>query len=235
MDTFPEPIGRPGDISSPHGVASPSLSLLITVQIRLYREGLAQNLARFSHLDVAGTAASTGEAVAALRNLRPEIMLLDLGMDDAPRLVRQARETAPDTRLVALGVYESENDVLACAEAGIVGYVPHDASLADLVAVVESAANGELRCSPRIAAALFRRAGSATGRRQGHDRASLTVREREVAELLEEGVSNKEISRRLQIEISTVKHHVHNVLTKLQLPRRSLIAAAARQRQHGSG
>jgi two-component system, NarL family, nitrate/nitrite response regulator NarL len=204
------------------------ISVLIVVEIRLYRDGLVQSLTRHTNLQIVGVAAGAVEALAALRELQPRIMLLDLGLDSTVSLLREAREAAPETRIVALGVQEIERDVLLCAEAGIAGYVPREGTLADLVAVVESAANGELRCSTKIAAALFKRIETLAGAQQGADNESLTRREREIVKLLDRGASNKEISRTLHIEISTVKNHVHNILTKLQVPRRGAISARTR-------
>jgi DNA-binding NarL/FixJ family response regulator len=103
------------------------------------------------------------------------------------------------------------------------GYVPRDGSLSDLVAAIESAAHGELRCSPKIAASLFQRVARLTDETR-HSTASLTRREEEIARLIDQGLSNKQIARRLQIEVSTVKNHVHSVLKKLQATRRTLVA-----------
>jgi DNA-binding NarL/FixJ family response regulator len=151
------------------------------------------------------------------------VILLDPHMDGARARVRRVGEIAPQTRIVALGVREVEQDVLPCAEAGMAGYVPRDGSLADLVAAIESAAHGELRCSPKIAASLFRRVARLSGETR-RPTASLTRREEEIARLIDQGLSNKQIARRLQIEVSTVKNHVHSVLKKLHATRRTLVA-----------
>jgi DNA-binding NarL/FixJ family response regulator len=117
--------------------------------------------------------------------------------------------------------------VIACAEAGIAAYVAREGSLDDLVATLHSVMRGEARVSPRIAAVLLRRVGDmATGRAQRVRASPLTERETEIAGLVADGLSNKQIARRLRIRLPTVKNHVHNILEKLEVGRRTEIGAA---------
>jgi DNA-binding NarL/FixJ family response regulator len=140
--------------------------------------------------------------------------------------IRALRERRPGTPIVGFGVEEVEGEVLACAEAGLAGYVPCDASLDDLVMRIQSVFRGELMCPPRIAASLFRRLESASANAAPAATAlALTSREREVLTLIGGGLSNKEIAGRLNIEVSTVKNHVHNLLEKLQVTSRAQAAA----------
>jgi DNA-binding NarL/FixJ family response regulator len=123
--------------------------------------------------------------------------------------------------VVALSAPESEREGVACAEAGVAGYVARDASIQDLVAAVTSAARGEVVCPPSIAASLMRElARRAAGLPAMGTGARLTPRERQVIELIDRGLSNKEIARTLHIALSTVKNHVHNILEKCQVGRR---------------
>ena len=109
------------------------------------------------------------------------------------------------------------------------GYVGRGDSLEDLVAAVESAARGELHCSPKIAGSLVRRVAIlAAGRAVVSLQGRLTSREREIARFLEKGLSNKEIATALCIEVATVKNHVHNLLEKLNVHRRTHVAGAVR-------
>jgi len=103
--------------------------------------------------------------------------------------------------------------VLLCAEAGAAGYVPCDGTIDNLVDTIHSVARGELLCSPRIAATLFR-ALHVRVPKPDADRLALTLtaREREIAPLIDRGLSNKEIAAHLRIEAATVKNHVHNLL-----------------------
>jgi DNA-binding NarL/FixJ family response regulator len=147
-----------------------------------------------------------------------------------------ARDT-PHARVVALAVPESERHVIACAEAGIVGYVAREASFTDLVAAIEGAARGEAHCSPRVAGGLLRRLGALSLERDQHEvgDARLTARELEIVGLIDRGLSNKEIATALSIGVPTVKNHVHHVLEKLGAERRSQAAARVRAMQHEAG
>jgi len=201
---------------------SADLRLLVVSGVRLYREGIAALLARVPALTVAGVAGDAGEAVAALAALRPDVVLLDTALDDAAAAVGAIREASTAARVVALAVAEEEEDVLAFAEAGVAGYVTRDASLDDLLDAVRGAARGELRCTPEMAGRLLRRlADLADARGPRPAAAHLTTRERQVLRLLDEDLSNKEIAVRLGIEVATVKNHVHNLLEKLNVSRRS--------------
>jgi len=205
--------------------------LIIVADITLYREGLAHILGRDARLTVVGTAADLDHALALVREQVAGVVLVDMAMPRSLETVRAVVATMPALRVVALGVPDHERDLLACAEAGVAGYVPREGSVAELIAVLESVARGELLCSPRAAAALLHRvAALAAAQGTTYDRviAKLTAREREVARLLEAGSTNKEIAQRLGIEVATVKNHVHNLLEKLRVHRRGEAAARLR-------
>jgi DNA-binding NarL/FixJ family response regulator len=132
----------------------------------------------------------------------------------------------PGARIIAVTVPEREADVLACIEAGAFGYVSREASLQELVRVVISASSGETLCSPRMAAVLVRRVAVLAASRVPDQSAHLTPREQQVVALIVDGLSNRQIARRLSIEIATVKNHVHNILGKLAARSRKEVAAA---------
>ena len=211
-----------------HSAPPARLRVAIVTEVCLYREGLAFSLGRRAETEVVGTAAALDGAVELVRRERPDVLLLEMATADAPRVVHDARGAHPEVRVVALAIVETEEVVLRCAEAGVAGYVSRNASLDDLVETLASVARGELVCSRTIAGSLFRRVGALSCPREDPALARLTPREREIAALIGKGLSNKEISRRLTIGLSTVKNHVHNLLEKLQVPGRS--AAAARLR-----
>jgi two-component system, NarL family, nitrate/nitrite response regulator NarL len=203
-------------------------SIFIVADIRLYREGLARCLAE--NCDVVGTASDGEEAVQGVIELRPDLVLLDMMMLESASTVRAIVELDSRVRVVALAVPETERHVVACAEAGISGYVPRQASLQDLVATIDRVAKGEALCSPRIVAGLFRRvAALAAERPPDSPRTMLTAREAEIVDLIDQGLSNKEIAGQLFIEVATVKNHVHNLLEKLQVHRRAEAAARVRR------
>jgi DNA-binding NarL/FixJ family response regulator len=211
------------------------IRIVVVAEIRLYREGLAEMLRGEQGLEVVGTAAGADEAVRILRTVAPDIVLLDMGIPDNAWLVRALVAAVPGTRVVALAVPEIEREVLACAEAGVAGYVTRDASIEDVVAAVQSAARGEVLASPRMVATLFERVATLALERSPQTIESrLTARELEILDLIDRGLSNKEIARLLTIELSTVKNHVHNILDKLNVSRRSEAAARRRVAQVGA-
>ncbi len=129
-----------------------------------------------------------------------------------------------------IGLSESESDVIACIEAGAAGYLPQEASLEYLQQSIRAVAAGEAICSPKVAAQLFSRVAEAADVRELRGMLSnLTRREVEIIPLLEERLSNKEIAVQLQIEVQTVKNHIHNILEKLQLDGRREVARYARE------
>lgn len=205
-----------------------TIRVLIAADVRLYREGLAQVLSREPMLAVVGTVATYDEAMSAGRELRPDVILLDMQMARSPETVQEVGRVDPNVKVVAIGLTDAEGSVVSCAEIGVAGYVPRSGSLEDLVATVESVGRGEFLCSPLIAGTLLRRLSVLARERGVEAEGRLTVREREILGLINRCLSNKEIARELGIEVATVKNHVHNLFEKLSVHRRSQAAAKFR-------
>jgi DNA-binding NarL/FixJ family response regulator len=204
------------------------IRVMVVGDVRLYREGIAASLEHRADLEVV-CAGRSSDAHLRVVECNPDVMVLDMAATGSLDLVRRIASSAPHLRVVAFAVEETEHDILLCAEAGAAGYVASDGTLEDLVNTIRSVARGELLCSPRIAATLFRALRVQTSE-PGIDRLALTLtaREREIAPLLERGLSNKEIATQLHIEVATVKNHVHNLLEKLQVGSRGEAAARLR-------
>ncbi|MGH7467329.1 MAG: LuxR C-terminal-related transcriptional regulator [Longimicrobiales bacterium] len=202
------------------------LAVAVVTNVRLYRDALAQTLGAHAGLHVVGMSTSQDWEFGVIGESRPDMILADAQLVCESDLVMRVRELLPATRVIAFGVGESEADVIACARAGACGIVLRSASGEDLCAVIAGVARNELPCSPRLAAILF----SALRHQPGPPAfatGALTSREHEVLSLIEEGCSNKEIARRLFIEVATVKNHVHNIFEKLGVSRRAAAIAAA--------
>ena len=208
------------------------ISLFVIAGIRLYEEGLAHVLGADPRFEVVGSAPDCDAAARAIAELEepPQVVLIDPACPDwagaAARLVPRLRRT----RTVALAVRECDEDVLGWAGVGVDALVTRDATLETLAATLESVVCGGAPCSPGIGAALMRCVASlsaAAPSAKDLDR-GLTIREREIARLLTDGLSNKEIAARLYIELSTVKNHVHHVLDKLDAGSREEAAAIMR-------
>jgi DNA-binding NarL/FixJ family response regulator len=175
-------------------------------------------------------ASDLSAALTQIAELRPDILLLDVARPDSLQTCFPLRQISPDMKIVAFAVAEVDREIIACAEAGISGYVSQTGSAEDVVAAVHRAVRGELLCSPRTAALLFSRMAVLSPKRgAAASNNMLTRREREIITLVEEGLSNKEIARLLRIGHATVKNHVHSILTKLQVRRRGEAAAQIRR------
>jgi DNA-binding NarL/FixJ family response regulator len=170
--------------------------------------------------------------LALIESASPGVVVADSRTVINNHLVSAVAELSPQTAVVAIGVLEEDSEILACAEAGVAGLVPANASFDDLVKVVVGAGRGEFPASPRMAAAILRHVARQAAQRE--ERATpqphaLTVRELEIVHLVGRGKSNKEIAAALRIEVTTAKNHVHRILEKLGVPRRSAIAHAVRR------
>jgi DNA-binding NarL/FixJ family response regulator len=198
-------------------------TVFILGEVRLYREGLAFQLEGFPNLTVVGTG-TLSEAEQVLRSTPADVALLDALLLEIPEVVKTLRQSLGRLRIVAMGIREVESEVLACAAAGIDGYVRLDAAIGDVVDVIESVMRGELVCSPKVAASLYH----SVALQSGDGGTLLTSRELQVVELMNHGLSNKEISRHLRIETSTAKNHVQNILQKLGVHRRGQAVAKLR-------
>ncbi len=209
--------------------------VFVIAEVRLYREGLATNLASRPNLTIVGMAGNVTEALGLLELARPDVVVLDMATRDCLQIVRAISQKAPTIKIIAFAVEESDREVLTCAEAGVAGYVPPEGSTDELVAMIENVTRGEILCSPRMAAMLFRRLASlARGGPSQLGLVSLTTREREIVGLIDGGLSNKEIAVRLVIEVATVKNHVHNILDKLHVSSRGEAAERVRDGVQGS-
>jgi two-component system, NarL family, nitrate/nitrite response regulator NarL len=207
--------------------ATEPILLLVVAEIRLLRDGLAAFLETRPGIRVLGTATHHEEALPLLAEVEEAVILVDVAQPSAVETVRALVGAAPQSKVVALAVPELEPEVVRWAEEGTAGYVPRDAGLQELEACIRSVARGEAPYTPRMMAALLRRlAALSSERRPQPPRMRLTLREREIAGLLREGLTNKEIASELSIEPCTVKNHVHHILEKLGVRRRSDAAAA---------
>jgi len=207
------------------------MRLVIHSHIRIYRETLAALLARQGEFEVVAVTGAMSECLFAVRRTAAEILLLDTAAPDALELAQRQGRSDHSPRVVMLGLPEDDGAVVAYAEAGMAAYVAKEDSAEDLLGAVHGAARGEARCSTRAAGLLLQRVAALAADRRELARqpvVRLTRRELEIGELVDAGLSNKQIALRLGIELPTVKNHVHNILEKLDVARRGEAAAALR-------
>jgi len=205
-------------------------SVFIIAHVRLHEEGLRRVLAGDGRLAIVGSAASLRDGLDRLRRLRvpPDAVLLDLDISEGLSAARTLTAELPSTPLIALAIADSDDAVIDWAESGVAGLVVRTESTDQLVHAVQTACRGETSCSPRVAAALLN-GYARLAKERSVARPRLTPREHEIADLIDLGLSNKEIAARLRIEVPTVKNHVHHILEKLNASRRGQAAAMLRR------
>lgn len=219
---------KPGN-SSPDAHSPVPTTVIVVAETRLYREGVAGLLAAQQDLQVVGTAGTVRRGLSLIAALHPNVVLLDIEIENGIAAAREICNPVPQTKIIALAIEDKTAQIVSCAEAGVTGFITHEGSLDDLLDTIRFACSGELRCSPRIAAALAKR----VARLARHPSTAmgvqyLTAREMEVIRLIEQGLSNKEIARQMCIGVTTVKNHVHHILNKLNVHSRGQAAALAR-------
>jgi two-component system, NarL family, nitrate/nitrite response regulator NarL len=199
--------------SRPDRRAAPRL--VVISPMRIYREGLARLLTQQGSVNVVGAAARINEVTPLLAAAAVDVALFDLAVDGGLAALRRLSSYI-ELKVVVLGLSEEEGPIVACARAGFAGYVTPEATLQELMQRIREVTLGEFSCPPRVAATLVRSLAMpsfAENRQAAVTR--LTPRESEIVQLIEKGMSNKEIAVCLTIQLATVKNHVHNILEKL--------------------
>lgn len=195
----------------------------------LFREGVARTLQESGRFAVVATSASGAEAVEAARSHAPDLVLLDLSMPQGGLwALERIALLQPAPVMVLLTVSEDGDAVFAALEGGARGYLLKGIGGAELVATLERVMQGESHVAPSLAARMLARMRSPVpSSRDGLD--LLTPREEEVLRLVSEGLSNKEIARRTDVQERTVKHHMTQILQKLHLRNRTEAALLAQK------
>lgn len=203
--------------------------IVIVEDNRLLREGLTVMLKEQPDMSVVASL-SNGEALTKGKGLRPEVILLDfvLRSKTSLRLVQTIRNTNPDAKIIVMDLAPIQPSLVDYVQAGVAGFVLKDATFAEFLLTIREVARGKQVLPPLLTSSLFSEIVShATRAVKGNPFRSvrMTGREREVIELIAEGLSNKQIATRLNLAVDTVKSHVHNILEKLQLHTRLEIAS----------
>jgi two-component system, NarL family, nitrate/nitrite response regulator NarL len=215
------------------------LEIAIVSELRLLRESLKRVLDEDQSIVVTGLFADLNAALIEMSHRQPDMVLLDRTFPSARTVLHDLKAAAPKTLLVVVSVAETPDEVVAWAEAGAAGYIPRTMGLAEIPPLLNRIRHGEQLCTPSIAGALLRRLsnGASAFGQTGQIPCSLptlTAREKQVAQLIAVGMSNKEIARSLNIGIATTKTHVHHVLGKMNLRRRGQTAKYLRNMSSAS-
>jgi DNA-binding NarL/FixJ family response regulator len=201
------------------------IRVLVVEEVRAICEVIATVLRAEPDIAVAGCATTLDEAMALVHASDVVLVNTTLHNDSSTRLIRTLHKLAPKVKVVVMGLARSQHAILQCIEAGVAGYVLRDSSLDELLQNIRAAYNNEALVSPPIAAALMSYVAELVGFDPANERElsapqSLTRREREVLNLVQQGLTNQEIAESLVIELGTVKNHVHNILRKLNVTSR---------------
>jgi DNA-binding NarL/FixJ family response regulator len=211
-------------------MVSEKLQIAIIDDHPLFREGVAQTLGRQPDIEVVAEGESAEDAVAIAGMRLPDIMLLDVSMPGGGvNAARQIAAAYPVVKIVMLTVSQDEEDITAALRAGARAYVLKGVAARELVDILRHVARGDVYVTPSLAAGLlYEMTNAPASRTPSSPLDDLTDRERQILERVSVGDSNKEIGERLNLTEKTVKHHVSNILQKLQVRNRVEAALLAR-------
>lgn len=198
--------------------------ILLVDDHAVVRSGLKMLLDNEKDVEIIGEASSAREAIQAAMELRPDVILMDIGLPDLSGIdaTREIKKRAPDSAIVALTIHEDEEYFFKMLEAGATGYVPKRAAPEELLTAIRAAATGQVYLYPSLAKLLVR--DFLSGGRPSTDAqpdSELTDREQEVLTYLAEGANNEEIATALVISPKTVARHRENIMRKLNLHSRA--------------
>ena len=210
------------------------IRILVTDDHTLFRQGIKTLLSAESDLDIVGDAANGGEAVEKVTELRPDIVLMDIGMPGLSSFeaTRQIKKARPDTKVLFLTMYDDEDYLVQCMEVGASGYVLKDSPAQQLLAAIRDVYRGGSYLSPRMLSQLVDdfRSRIKTAHRQPRF-ATLTPREKEILKFLAEGDSVKEIAAGLNLSVKTVEAHKFNLMRKLDIHNKAHLVQYAIQKK----
>lgn len=196
----------------------------------LFREGLRRVLENDPGIEVAGEARDAAEAIEHSRQLRPNVVLMDIAMLSSFEASRRITRELPGRRVIFLTAYEDEECLLQCSEAGASGYILKDAPAPNLIGAIHDVSAGRKYFSPQVLGKLVDdfRSRSSSGLARG---SNLTPREREVVKMLAEGHSVRQIAAILGLSMKTVEAHKFNLMRKLNIHNKAQLVIYAIQKK----
>ena len=195
----------------------------------LFREGVTRSLSEIDGFEVVAEGGSRDEAIAIAQNFNPDVMLLDISMPGGGlNAIPAILSVAPSQKIVMLTVSEANDDVAAALKEGAKGYILKGIGARALAEVIRTVASGESYVAPTLSAKLLTGQLANSAPAKSNLVAELTRREQEVLHLVASGMSNKQIARKLDLHEKTVKHHMTQIMAKLDVANRTEAAMVLR-------
>jgi two-component system, NarL family, response regulator NreC len=211
------------------------IRVLLADDHMLFRQGIRTLLSAEPDIEVAGEAGNASDAVNLSRQMRPDVVLMDIGMAGMSSFeaTRQIRKERPDTRVVFLSMYDDEDYLAECVDIGANGYILKESPAEQLVTAIREVNRGGSYLSPRLLTKLVDdlRAQGASGMPRQARFGSLTKREREILKLLAEGLSVKEIAASFDLSVKTIEAHKFNLMRKLDIHNKAQLVQYAIQKK----
>ena len=212
----------------------PKIRCLLVDDHTLFRQGVRRLLESESDFEIVGESPDAGDAVEKARDLRPDVVLMDIGMPGLSSFeaTRHIKKNRPETKVLYLTMYEDEDYLLQCLEVGAAGYVLKDTPAPQLVSAVRDVYRGGKYLSSQVLGKLVEDFRARVRDTKMRPRIStLTPREREILKLLAEGNSVKEIAILLGLSVKTVEAHKFNLMRKLDIHNKAQLVTYAIQKK----
>lgn len=207
------------------------IRILLIEDNRLLRDGIVAMLNEQADMKVVAASGGHDNSMLDARSVRAQVILVDLsGLE----VVASLAKNTPELKVIGMGLIPTQLDIVEFVQAGASGFIMKGATVEEFLATIRSVAHGEKVLPPLLTHSLFSHVvehALKRGKRELKNAVRMTKREREIISLIAEGLSNKDIARRLNVATYTVKSHVHNVLEKLALHSRLQIANHTRDEE----
>jgi two-component system nitrate/nitrite response regulator NarL len=212
------------------------IRILLVEDNRILRDGITALLDKEKDFTVTGLCDGGRDVVAMASNVKPHVVLLDLGLEsqNSLEIVENLKKEFPGIKIIGMGLAPSQTDIVECVQAGADGFILKDAKVEDVIYTIREVAAGRTVLPNTMTASLFFQVAEHAllrGNKNLKGAIRMTEREKEIIALITDGMSNKQIAVRLNIATFTVKSHVHNMLEKLELHSRLQIASYSRDEE----